>query len=515
MAEQSPGRISTLPATFRNVTVSTGIRTSLVRNPGKVALICGERSLTYAKLVDRIDRVATLLRDGLGLAVGDRVAICAANCLEYIEIVTGASDAGLCVAQVNPKLTPAEIGFILNDCGARVLFVSPQLEPLLRALDCPAVERVIVIGPAYESLLAQANRPTTLPLIDEWQAFAMPYTSGTTGNPRGVTLPHRSRTMTFFGMASEYGCYGPDDHYLATAPLFHGAGYAFAHGAIFFGGSCEILTGFDPEQVITKLHETSASGTFMVPTHFHAIFALDNKILDKNRGVALKALVSNAAALPQKTKEGIVEYFGDGILHETYGSTEAAIVTNLRPADQLRKSQCVGTPFTMNQVKLLTEDGNPVKPGEIGELYSNSPYLFLGYWNNPEATEKSFRDGWFSAGDLARMDDEGFIYIVDRKKDMYISGGVNVYPREIEEVLMTVPGVREAAVVGMPDDYWGEIGYAFVVRSPGASLSPEDLASACSAKLAGFKIPKRVSFVESLPRNAAGKVLKTDLRKQY
>ena len=203
MAEPSRGRTSTLPTTYRNVTVSTGIRTSLARNPKKVALFCGERKLTYRQLVDRIDRVATMLRDGMGLSVGDRIAICSVNCLEYIEIVTGAADAGLCTAQINPKLTPAEIGFILNDCGARVLFVSPQLEAQLRALDCPEIERVVVIGPAYEDLLARVNGPTALPLIDEWQAFAMPYTSGTTGNPRGVTLPHRSRTMTFFGMASE------------------------------------------------------------------------------------------------------------------------------------------------------------------------------------------------------------------------------------------------------------------------------------------------------------------------
>ena len=506
-------RTGTLPETYRAVTVGSGIRSSLARNPLKIALSCGERVLTYAALVDRIDRVSTLVRDAFKLAIGNRIAICAQNCLEYIEIVTGASDAGLCVAQINPKLSAAEIGFILNDCGARAVFVTPQTEVLVRAADCPALERIVVIGPEYDDLLARVVRLAERLQVDEWQAFSMPYTSGTTGNPRGVTLPHRSRTMTFFGMASEYGCYGPDDHYLATAPLFHGAGYSFAHAAIFFGGSCEILTGFDPETVITKLHETRASGTFMVPTHFHGIFGLEKKILEKNRGVHLKGLVSNAAALPQRTKELIVNYFGDGILHETYGSTEAAIVTNLRPVDQLRKQQCVGQPFTMNDVKLLDEQGLPVKTGEIGELYSNSPYLFLGYWNKPEATAAGFRDGWFTAGDLARMDDEGFIYLVDRKKDMFISGGVNVYPREIEEVLFTVPGIRDAAVVGMPDDYWGEVGHAFVVLQSGATMTAENIAAACKDRLAGFKIPKRVSFIDVLPRNAAGKVLKTELRK--
>jgi acyl-CoA synthetase (AMP-forming)/AMP-acid ligase II len=353
-----------------------------------------------------------------------------------------------------------------------------------------------------------------LPTVDEWDAFALPYTSGTTGKPRGVTLPHRSRVMVGFCMASEYGCYSPDDHYLAIAPLFHGAGFSFAHAAVFFGGSCEILTSFDAETTIRRLHESGAAGTFMVPTHFHAIFALEKPIRDRWRGVALKALVSNAAPLPQRTKELIVDYFGDGMLHETYGSTEGGIVTNLRPPDQLSKQQCVGRPFLMNEVRLLGEDGSPVPRGEVGELYNNSPCLFLGYWNQPEATAAAMRDGWFSAGDLARMDDEGYFYLVDRKKDMYISGGVNVYPREIEEFLYRMTGVKEVAVVGVSDEYWGEVGKAFVVLQRGVSVAPDDLISACKQNLAGYKVPRQVVFLDALPRNAAGKILKTDLRKR-
>lgn len=506
------GRTVRIPATYRPVTMAWGIRTSLRRDPSKTALTCEGRSLSYAKLVERIDRVAALVRHGFGLAKGDRAAIVAGNCLEYIEIVSGVSEAGVCIATVNPRQTAAEIGFILEDCGARVVFTTPQLEPLVRAAAAPAVEHVVVIGPGYEDLIARASTTPELPLVDEWDAFSMPYTSGTTGKPRGVTLPHRARTMTIFGMASEYACYGPDDTYLALAPLFHGAGYAFAHACVFNGGTCEILPGFDAETVIARLHEGRHSGTFMVPTHFHAIFALPKQTLDRHRGVRLKGLVSNAAALPQRTKELIVEYFGDGILHESYGSTEAAIVTSLRPADQLRKQQCVGRPFTMNEVKLLDDEGRPVRQGEVGELYSRSPYLFLGYWQKPEATVAAMRDGWFSAGDLARMDEEGYVYLVDRKKDMYISGGVNVYPREIEETLFRLPGVREAAVVGVADDYWGEVGRAFIVPQPGASLDAEAIIAACKERLAGHKVPKYVAFLDALPRNAAGKVLKTDLR---
>jgi len=507
-------RRALLPPTYRPMTMAGGIRSCALRDPGKVALICGDRQLTYRQLVDRIDRVAMLALHGFGLAKGDRAAIVAGNCLEYIEVVDGLSEAGIAAATPNPRQTPAELGFILNDCGARVAFVTPETEAAVRAADCPALERIVVIGPGYEAMLNEARAGSELPLVDEWEAFAIPYTSGTTGKPRGVTLPHRSRVLTGFCMASEYGCYSPDDRYLAIAPLFHGAGFSFAHAAVFFGGTCEIQASFDPEITIRKLHESAAVGTFMVPTHFHAIFALEKTVRDRWRGVALKALVSNAAPLPQRTKELIVDYFGDGILHETYGSTEGGIVTNLRPPDQLRKQQCVGRPFLMNEVRLLGDDGKPVTTGEVGELYNNSPCLFLGYWNQPEATAATMRDGCFSAGDLARTDDEGYFYLVDRKKDMYISGGVNVYPREIEELLFRLPGVKEAAVVGVHDDYWGETGKAFIVMQPGATLAADELIAACKQNLAGYKVPRHVAFLEALPRNAAGKVLKTDLRKR-
>jgi long-chain acyl-CoA synthetase len=499
-----------LPETFRHITMAAGIRCSVARDPSKPALICGERVLTYAQLVDRIDRVCALAA-GLGLAAGDRAAIIARNCLEYIEIVDGLAEAGIAVATINPNQTPAELAYILDDCGARVAFVSAQVEPLVRAANCPALERIIVIGPEYDALLRQAH-PGAPPPIVEWSAFSIPYTSGTTGKPRGVVLPHRSRALTGFCMASEYGCYGPDDRFLAVTPLFHGAGFSFAHASVFFGGTCEIMHGFDAELCLRRISQGSFTGTFLVPTMFHAIFALELALLSRYRAHALRALMSNAAPLAQRTKEMIVDYFGDGLLHELYGSTEGGIVCSLRPRDQLRKQQCVGHPFTMNQVKLLDDDGGLTRAGEVGELFSNSPCLFLGYWNNPEATAASMRDGWFSAGDLAWRDEDGCYYIVDRKKDMYISGGVNVYPREVEELLFRLPGVREAAVVGVPDDYWGEAGKAFLVLEPDTALSPDDVLAACKQHLAGYKVPRHVAFVAALPRNAAGKVLKTELR---
>jgi long-chain acyl-CoA synthetase len=263
------------------------------------------------------------------------------------------------------------------------------------------------------------------------------------------------------------------------------------------------------------LTELRVTNTFMVPTHFAALFGLGEETLLRYDTGTLRTLISNAAPLSQVMKERIVAHFGEGVLFEIYGSTEAGIVSSLHPADQLRKEQCVGVPFPCTTVRLLDEQGEDVAPGEVGELYSRSPYLFNGYWKQPEQTAACFRDGFFSAGDLARQDDEGYIYLVDRKKDMIVSGGVNIYPREIEEVLARHPDVGEVAVFGVPDDFWGEAVHAAVVLLPGQSASEEALLDYCAEYLSNYKRPKAIDFVVSLPKNATGKILRRDLREPF
>ena len=424
--------------------------------------------------------------------------------------------AGVPVATINPRLTAAEIVAICDDARAKVLFVDSGLAAVLREARFATVARVIELGPEYELLLSQAETGQPRPPVNEWDCWTIPYTSGTTGKPKGVMISHRSRILTFYGKAVEYGCYGPDDRFLSITPMNHGAGISFTLASLYFGGMVELLDGYNAEQVLRKLkygtREGAFSGIFMVPTHFHALFALPPAVLAECKGAPIKTIICNAAPLPQAAKEKIVDYFGPGILHETYGSTEGGIVTNLRPQDQLRKKRCVGLPFPNTQVKLLDDRGNEVGPGEVGELFSNSPYLYNGYWNRPEETAATFREGWLSVGDLATRDEEGFIYIVDRKKDMVISGGVNIYPREVEEVLFQHPAIADVAVIGVPDEKWGERLKAVVVLNPGAALACEDLAAFCEGKLASYKIPREIAALDSLPRNANGKVLKTALR---
>ena len=227
----------------------------------------------------------------------------------------------------------------------------------------------------------------------------------------------------------------------------------FALAPIFFGGFAEIKDEFDPEDIVTTLKKEKITGFFGVPTHFHGILGLGNKLLEANKPTSLKTIISNAAALPQTIKEKIVGIYGDNVLHETYGSTEGGIISNLRPADQLRKLQCVGQPFPCTNIKVVNESGHECNPNEVGEIFSSSPYLFNGYWKRPKETEEALdSDGWLTVGDLAKKDEEGYLYIVDRKKDMVISGGINIYPREIEEILFQHPDIIDAAVIGVPDE---------------------------------------------------------------
>jgi long-chain acyl-CoA synthetase len=504
-----------LPFSFQSMGVTAVLKAAAARAPGKVAYTQGGRERSYAALVERSDRVSAALVAGHGLQSGQHIAIVAKNSIEYMEIVFGAAQAGVPVATINPRLSVPELVAICDDARAQLLFVDTEQAGPLRDARFASVRSVVTIGPDYEALLAQARPAAGLPAAPEWGVFTIPYTSGTTGKPKGVLVSHRSRVLSVFGMAAEYGCFGPDDRFLAIAPMCHGAGLIFSLAPVLFGGHCEVMDKFDPGEVMRRLRAGGTTGFFGVPTHFHALMSLEPALLEAERPRSLRTVISNAAALPQTMKEKLVGYFGEGLLHETYGSTEAGIVTNLRPADQLRKQQCVGQPFPATRIELRRDDGSLCGTDEVGELFSSSPYLFNGYWQKPEATAEAWHDGWVTVGDLARRDADGHYYIVDRKKDMVITGGVNVYPREIEEVLVRHPDILEVAVIGLPDERWGERLLTVAVPREGRSLSAADITGFCEGKIASFKIPKELAMIDELPRNANGKVLKTELRKHF
>ncbi len=505
-------RSVTLPTGFQSMTMARALRATMMRAPHKVAVRHNDVERTYGELMRRTDMVTNSTIRDLKLKKGDNAAIISRNCIEYIEIVCGVPEAGVAVATVNPRLSAAEITAICDDAEAQVVFCDSSNAGAVRGCKFKTVTRIIEIGPEYEAWLELGQAPAERPVVDEWDVWTIPYTSGTTGKPKGVLVSHRSRILTFMAMALEYGCYGPDDKFLGTTPMNHGAGICFPMAALFGGGYMEFMDKFDAETLLRRLKSGGFSGVFMVPTQFHQLFSLEAKILDECRDIQIRTIISNAAPLPQPMKHKIVAYFGEGKLHETYGSTEGGVVTNLRPPDQLRKQQCVGTPFLSTLIKIIDDAGNECPPDMPGELFSLSPFLFNGYWNRPRETAETFKDGWVSVGDIAKRDAEGFIYIVDRKKDMVISGGVNIYPREIEVVLLGHPGIADAAVVGMPDEKWGERLKAFVILKDGNTLNIDGLVQFCEGKLSAYKIPRDMQILSALPRNANGKVLKTELR---
>lgn len=502
------------PSLKRELTVSAGIHATAAHAPYKQAIVVGNRSLTYGMLAERMRRVTGGAKSELKRTYEVRAMVFAPNCLEYTEIVCGLSDAGMIVSTANPRLSATELEGIAADCAPELLFVHPDLDPVRAEASLPSVKRTIVLGPDYEEWLKTSEQSAPLSTLRETDPFALVYTSGTTGKPKGVLLSHRSRVLAFFGMAMEFGCFGPDDRHLSVAPMAHGAGFVFTVAPLFFGGFVEVFEKFDPERVLHRLGEGEHTGTFMVPTHYQAIFSLEDAVREAYRDSTpnLRSIISNASALPYATKEKIVAYWGEGLLHETYGSTEGGFVTNLRPEHQLTKKGSVGKPFTCTHIRLLDEQGQQVPQGEVGELYSTSACLFNGYFENPEATKACVRDGYVSVGDLARQDEQGNYYIVDRKTDMVISGGINIYPREIEDTLQRHPAIQEVAVVGIPDEYWGESLRAFIVLQPGAHLSEKQFESHCRDVLSGYKIPRSVRFIDSLPRSTGGKVMKKNLR---
>lgn len=500
------------PSTYRPLDISSGVHVNARRFAEKTAIRLGSKTLTYAQLGSRINRVSHLAKTRAGLEPGQNAAIVAGNIVEYFEIVCGVSALGAAIAKINPNHPPGDIAMVLRDCEATLVFVDAVHEEMLRDAVAGFDLEIVVIGEAYEDLLLQSSDARLPSVPQEWDTFSIPYTSGTTGRPKGVCLSHRSRVIGFLAHASVYGCFGTSDSFLVTTPLFHGGGFAFPMGALFLGGEVELMPPFRPDLLLELLHSRRHTGTFVVPTQLNAVLALEKKVLERNCGHSLTSIICNAAPLSEKTKLNTLDYFGDGILHETYGSTEAGVVTNLPPDAMRRKQNCVGLPIAGQTVRLLDDNKQPVSRGEIGELYSNGPTLFNGYYNRPEESRHCFHDGWFTAGDLAKMDDDGYLYIVDRRKDMIISGGVNVYPRDIEEVLLQHSAVADVAVVGMADDYWGEAVSAFVVAAPGCAVNDAELIDYCRQRLVKYKVPKKLRLIDSIPRNAAGKVLRKDLR---
>lgn len=483
-----------------------------------------ERSLTFRAWNERSCRLANALL-GLGLVRGDRVAVLAYNRLEWAEIYVAVAKAGLVAVPVNFRLTGPEVAFIVDDCGAAALIVEdalmPTIEAVRTALPVP-VGRFVHIGDAtpvgyrsYEELLAEAavDEPGVIVVPDD--AWCLMYTSGTTGNPKGAIRSHRGMAMVALVTGIEFRIHRGDKA-LLVMPMCHANSLNFFTSFLVCGAAITIFSRptFDPELCLAALG--SATFSSLVPTHYSMLSDVAESARPATSSVE-KLLVSSATAFVE-TKRQIMEMFPNAGLYELYGSTEAGWVTVLHPDEQFEQLGTVGRETVGSApIRLLDDSGNEVPDGEPGELFSCSPQHFDGYWNLPDQTADAMRGAYLSVGDIARRNDDGFIELIDRKKNMIISGGENVYPSEVEQVLAAHPGVGDVAVFGVSDPKWSERVVAAVVPRAGASLTAETLRDWTSGRLAGFKRPREFHFLDpgEMPRNATGKILHRRLRDMF
>jgi acyl-CoA synthetase (AMP-forming)/AMP-acid ligase II len=486
-------------------------------HPNKLALICGERTLTYAELNARANRVANALLS-LGTQRGDRVAVMVHNSLEGLEIVAGLSKLAAMHVPVNYRFREHEVAYIINDSGAKIVVAGPELVQTVEKARaevqdkpiCIAIDSEAPIGWLhYEELLeAFSEHPT----VGEAATLAVIYTSGTTGNPKGAYRPTGVPSQDILRIIQTFELSEADVH-LLVGPLYHSAPSFYTSVHLLLGATVVIQTRFDEVEALQLIDRHRITNTFMAPNLLQRLCDVPEEVAATFDTSSLRAIILGAAPCPYALKVRAIESFGP-CLWEFYGATETAFVTILRPEDQLRKPGSCGKAVQGQEIRLLDPAGNLVADGVPGEIWTRSPWL-AEYYHNPKATARSMRDGFFSVGDIAYCDSEGYYYICDRKIDMIISGGVNIYPAEIEAALSAHPAILDVAVIGVPDDQWGESVKAVVALRPGKNASAGELIAFCTERLADYKKPRSVDFVDELPRNPAGKLLKNKIREPY
>lgn len=511
----------TVPAwSFRNHWMSQAATHAMMR-PDKPALRHLERTTTWAQLSRRSLQLAAALADR-GVAAGDRVALLTLNHPWFVESVLAANSLGAMAVPLSFRLAPLELDYILTDCTPSATVVDAQLLPLLRSVPSAAsIGTVVVIGDpgaadggfAYEEFLA-AHAPMELPDVSEESTALIMYTSGTTGRPKGAMLSHRNMQTQALTCVRAMEMFDDSDVGFLTAPFFHIAGLGSVVANFLVGSTVVIhpLGAFDPRAVLDAYEREGATVVFNVPQQWDLLCAQPD--IDK-RDLKLRIISWGAAPASDATLRAMGEKFPGALNVAVFGQTETSPITCvLRGEDSLRKLGSVGLPIPSIQYRVVDADMNDVAVGEVGEIVYRGPTLMQGYWRKPKETAEAFDGGWFHSGDLVRQDDEGFVWVVDRKKDMIISGGENIYCAELENAVATHPRVREVAVIGRSDERWGQVPVAYVTVTPGADLSLPELAGFLEGRLASFKRPKDLVLVAELPRNAGGKVVKHVLRTQ-
>lgn len=491
--------------------------------------IHGNRHITYRAAQTEVHRLANALI-GAGLQRGDRIAILSKNSIEYMLLYFAVSKAGGVTIPLNYRLAPAEWGYILNDAGAKILFAAgdyPQdVEPIRGELKTIgqfiAVDGVDALGwTAYQDFIAdQPDTPPDCPVAPEDDLFQL-YTSGTTGHPKGAVLTHQAVTTHILQMGLVHNI-PPGERLLLVAPIFHVAALnAGAFPCLAAGGCLFIQEDFKPAEVVRAMSEEQIGMAILVPAMIQACLTAVPDAAQRNYA-NLRLIHYGASPIAEATLRRALETFKCEF-SQGYGMTEMcaaiAILSWIDHQRALREKPelllAAGRPILGTEVRVVDADDHPVPNGTIGEVLARGPQMMKGYWKQPEASAETLRGGWMHTGDAGSLDDEGYLYIQDRVKDMVVSGGENVYPRVVEEVLFKHPAVAEVAVIGVPDEQWGETIKAIVVLRSGMAATAEEIMDFCRGKLGGFERPRSVDFVEALPRTPSGKVLKRVLREPY
>jgi O-succinylbenzoate-CoA ligase len=479
------------------------------------------RRFSYAELDARANRIAHVLL-AKGVRPGDRVAFLLMNGVEYLESYFAVAKVGAVLVPLNWRLVPEELAFILEDSGSVVLIADAEFDATVealqgRSLDVRSWIRVGSEGPgpafteSYEALSREASdAPPDVTACDDDVLFIM-YTSGTTGLPKGAVHTHGS--MAAASVTINMTCdIHYRDRYLQVLPLFHVGALTPATACIHRGGTLVMMRSFDPNGVFEAMEREAVTIGLAVPAMLQFMWASPAR--DRHDLSRVRWLLSGAAPVPAALIE---KYATIGIqIHQVYGLTESCGPACLiSPEEAIAKAGSTGPAFFHTDVRVVDPNGDDVAPGEVGEVIIRGAHVMREYWNRPDATAETIRDGWLHSGDLATVDKEGFVYIRDRKKDMIISGAENIYPAEIENVLAGHPKLLESAVIGVPSQRWGESPAAIVVPKAGETVTPAEVIDFCRGKLASYKVPKLVEFVEQVPRNPTGKILKRVLREQF
>jgi fatty-acyl-CoA synthase len=509
---------------IRRQTLGDLLRRTAARAPAKPAVLCGDVSWTYAEL----DRLCNRLAHGLaarGVGAGDRVAILARNSHAFVALRFALARLGAVLVPVNFMLNADEAGYILRHAGARLLCVGPDMLELGRAAarDTAVEELIWLPGEApaqppagmatFEALLAERDDEPQAAL-DSRMPLQIIYTSGTESLPKGAVLSHEAVLWEYVTCVVE-GEMAHDDVVLHALPLYHCAQLDVFLGPCVYVGATNIITGQPrPDVILPLIARHRASSFFAPPTVWIAL--LRSPLFEASDLSALRKGYYGASIMPVEVLLELQRRLPTIRLWNFYGQTEIApLATVLKPEDQIRKAGSAGKPALNVETRVVDGAGRNVAPGEVGEIVHRSPQLLDAYYLNEEKTREAFAGGWFHSGDLATVDAEGYITIVDRKKDMIKSGGENVASREVEEAIYRLPGVSEVAVIGVPDPYWVEAVLAVVVVKQGHTLTTDEVIAHCRAQLAHFKAPKQVVFAESLPKNPSGKLLKRELRERF